>query len=110
MRGSETRREKQHAEERIQLKLQHPDLLLDYTNFIDKKTMLIKRKLVPGLARRDLEETFNPLEEMRNRCAHPESTDESFIEEPRQLLKYVRACHRVLSKLNDALEQQTEKG
>lgn len=104
MRRAQERREpKKHAPDRFDMLSQHPELLLEYTTFIDKKTILIKRNLLPKAQRREIEETFDSIEELRNRCAHPDSSDEPF-EQPKELLRKVLACHCLLAKIKEVLE------
>jgi DNA-binding transcriptional regulator GbsR (MarR family) len=109
MRKAQERREpKARARDRIDMVSRHPELLLEYTTFIDKKTVLVKRHLVPKAHRREIEETFDSIEELRNRCAHPDSSDEPF-EQPKELLEKVLACHGLLAKIKDVLEPIAEE-
>ncbi len=72
--------------------------------FIDKKTILAKRGLVPGVSNTQLTDVFTSMEELRNHCAHPDSLDEPFIENPGDLLRQVTACHKVLDIINDEMQ------
>jgi len=106
MRRAQERREPTRASERVNHLRAHPALLLEYTTFIDKKTILIKRGLLPSIRRDVITETFDSAEELRNRCAHPDSGDEAFIDDPKELLRNVQACHVVLAKIKDVLERK----
>lgn len=81
-----------------------PESMLEYTCFIDKKEMILKRGLLPNKNKRWLEDVFNAAEEMRNRCAHPDSSGEPFLEEPRELLRRIQDCHELLAELKKVTE------
>jgi len=96
------------AAERIDNIRKHPLLMLEYTCFIDKKEMILKRDLLPKEDQRWLEAVFNAAEELRNRCAHPDSSGEPFIAEPQELLKRIEDCHNLLAKIKLVTEAVDE--
>jgi hypothetical protein len=98
----------QRAEENLRRsnlkRLSTPADLLEFTTFIDKKTILTKRRLIPGVPLDEVRTIFDEVEELRNRCAHPDSADEPFIDQPKELLRQVLDCHRLLWKINNVIE------
>ncbi len=97
------RRPTNKSADRIENIRKHPWRLLEYTCFADKKEIIRKRRLLPEEDRRWLEGVFNAAEELRNRCAHPDNTNEPFME-VRDLLKRIQDCHALLAKIKKVIE------
>ena len=76
--------------------------MLGYTTFIDKKTILCKRRLIPSVGRSDIENVFDWMEGIRNACAHPDTYEEPFIA-PEDLLEQITACERLLQAIEEQL-------
>lgn len=79
-----------------------PDELLGYTMFIDKKTIICKRNLLPKIGKREVERAFDAVQDLRNQCAHPDTFEEPFIEAA-ELIEQIEACDRVLNAIEEEL-------
>jgi hypothetical protein len=102
------REPRERAAERVEALKKHPDILLEHTYFSDKKTIIVERNLLPEVDPKMLAETFESLNDFRNRCAHPDSSNEPFFEEPKELLLRVLACHTLLKKIKDVIEPDSD--
>jgi hypothetical protein len=84
---------------REQERLANPLVLLENTFFSDKKTIIKKCHLLPGMDSKVLDKFYDLAECIRNAIAHPESSDDAFFEEPGELWGFVENCHAVLREI-----------